>query len=152
DAVLFESTGSVRTFDLATGRLVAETSVTGGLDWVSSPAGACVTLGDDRFVALLRESTTRGAYLMRCTLTAFDRKTGRSLWTKDVARGVPVALLLDGAASVVAVFPPSMRFTRGVTQPPEYQIVVASLADGSDVRISSAGLGDVTPSAVVVDG
>ncbi|MCC7139648.1 MAG: PQQ-binding-like beta-propeller repeat protein [Planctomycetes bacterium] len=142
--VLVEATGAVRTYALDDGSAVAETAVTGGLTQASP---RCLVLRDDRVVALLRLGRDR------CVVVAFDRTTGRALWTKDALRGVNQGMLLDGGDVIVAVLSPvPVRSAGTLAQPPEYQILVLDPADGREVRISAAGLGDFVPSATLVDG
>jgi outer membrane protein assembly factor BamB len=150
-AVLLDLKGSIRTFDLASGNAVGETAVTGGLMFLGPSRS--VTVLDDRIIALIRSGPGRGV------IAAFDRRTGRSLWTKDAlrdAQGVSQGILLDGGSSVVAVLSPArpilIRPQGGIGQPPDYQIVVLAPSDGADLRFTSLGLGEFLPSATITDG
>ncbi|MFO0933271.1 MAG: PQQ-binding-like beta-propeller repeat protein [Planctomycetota bacterium] len=144
--VLLDATGAMRSYDVATGALEVETSVTGGAQPASSRA---VALLGDRVVVLARDPGPGN----RAVLTAFDRRTGKTAWrSSESFRLISQAALLSDGRTLVAVMTPQP--TRGGVQASglEYQIVVVDPADGTTVLISAPGLGSWLPSAEIVDG
>ncbi len=144
--VLLDATGAMRTFETAGGTLEVETSVTGGTQPASSRAVASM---GDRVVVLARDPGAGS----RATLTAFDRRTGKTVWrSAETFRSISQAMLLTDGRTLVAVMTPQP--TRGGVQASglEYQIVVVNPADGTTVLISAPGLGSWLPSAEIVDG